>query len=206
MPPRFFYFDLGNVLLMFDHRQAARQMAELAGTTPQRVWEIVYDGGLNEQLDVGTLTSEEAYEVFCRETGSRPSFEELMVAGSDMFRLNYSMSAVLGHLVESGYRLGALSNTSQMHFDFLSNDRYWLMPHAFEHIVLSYKLKLVKPDRRIFEAATQLAGVRPEEIFYVDDVPGHVAGAAAAGWDAVQYTTTPAFVTELRNRGVRINY
>jgi hypothetical protein len=40
----------------------------------------------------------------------------------------------------------------------------------------------------------------------MDDVPGHVAAANEAGFDAVQYTTTPALVAELRNRGVTFNY
>ena len=37
---RFLYFDLGNVLLTFDQRKAARQMADVAGITPEKVWEI----------------------------------------------------------------------------------------------------------------------------------------------------------------------
>ena len=37
MPPKFIYFDLGNVLLRFDHELACRQMAAVAGTTPELV-------------------------------------------------------------------------------------------------------------------------------------------------------------------------
>lgn len=33
MRPRFFYFDLGNVLLYFDHSLAMRKMAKIAGVS-----------------------------------------------------------------------------------------------------------------------------------------------------------------------------
>ena len=37
--PRFLYFDLGNVLLHFDHVLAARQMAAIAGVAHERIWD-----------------------------------------------------------------------------------------------------------------------------------------------------------------------
>ena len=63
-----------------------------------------------------------------------------------------------------------------------------------------------KPEPAIFQAAAKLAGVPPNEIFFVDDTLGHVEGAKAAGIDAVQYTSTPALVAELRARGVAFNH
>jgi HAD superfamily hydrolase (TIGR01509 family) len=87
-----------------------------------------------------------------------------------------------------------------------SNGRFATIPDLFETIALSYQIGAVKPEPRIFAAAAELAGVPPSEIFFVDDIPGHVAAARIAGFDAVQYTTTPALVIDLRQRGVRFNY
>ncbi len=205
-PPRFFYFDLGNVLLKFDHRRAARQMAEVCGLPVERVWDVVFAGGLNDKIDAGELTTEEFYELFCRELGCRPKLDALAHAASDIFELNYSMSAVLGRLMAARKRLGLLSNTSDLHWQFFGTGRYWFVPGDFEAIVLSYRVKLMKPDPKIFLHAAELAGVRPEEVFYVDDMPQHVAGARSVGIDAVQYTTTEAFVADLAKRGVRLAY
>ena len=71
---------------------------------------------------------------------------------------------------------------------------------------MSFEIGALKPDAAIFCKAVELAGCRPEEVFYVDDIAGHVAGARAVGFDAVQYTTTLELVRELRNRGVEFNY
>lgn len=205
-PPKFIYLDLGNVLLFFDHHQAARQMAEAAGVDAQRVWEVVFASGLNDRYDAGQVTTEDFYETFCRETGARPDFDRLSLAASDIFRVNAPMKAVLAQLAAAGHRLGLLSNTCPIHWDYFADGRYAMIPDVFEAVALSFRLKLTKPDRAIFDRAAQLAGVEPQEIFYTDDMAGHVAGARAAGWDAVQYSGTPALVEQLRRRGVRFNY
>src|SRR5258708_2372878 len=105
VPPRFLYFDLGNVLLLFDHRRAARQLAELSGLDEQRVWDLVFAGGWNAQLDAGSLTSREFYELFCEAAGCRPDFDAMALAASSIFEVNYSMLAVLGRLSAAGHRL-----------------------------------------------------------------------------------------------------
>ena len=44
----FLYFDLGNVLLYFDHRLACQQMGAVAGVSAETVWEVVFasDSGI----------------------------------------------------------------------------------------------------------------------------------------------------------------
>jgi len=41
-------------------------------------------------------------------------------------------------------------------------------------------------------------GCRPEEIFFVDDIPGHVEGAKAVGIDAIVYSSAAQVAAELR--------
>ena len=73
-PPRFLYFDLGNVLLFFDHRLACRQMGALAGVAEETVWQIVFESDLEMRYEAGDIDDREFYEIFCRETGTRPDF------------------------------------------------------------------------------------------------------------------------------------
>jgi hypothetical protein len=41
-PPKFVYFDLGNVIVDFDREHAVRQMADVAGITPQATHAAVF--------------------------------------------------------------------------------------------------------------------------------------------------------------------
>ena len=206
MPPKFIYFDLGNVLLFFDHALACRQMAAVAGVSEAQVREAVFDSGLQLQYEAGQLSSQQFYESFCQRTGTRPAYDALAYAASAIFSLNVSIKPVLAQLRSAGYRLGLLSNTCEMHWDYFASGRYSLIPEIFAAVTLSFRVGALKPDVKIYAAAAALAGVRPDEIFFTDDMPGHVAAARACGFDAVQYTGTPALVRQLHDRGVRFNY
>ncbi len=203
---KFFYFDLGNVLLKFDHHLAARQMAEVAGVSEQLVWDTVFGTDLELRYEAGEIDDREFYDTFCRQTDSQPDFARLLRAGSEIFTPNTSIYPVVGALIAGGYRLGILSNTCPGHWSYCYGGQYSLLEKGFEVYALSYELGACKPSPKIFEAAAELAGVAPPEIFFVDDVPGHVAGAKAAGFDAVLYTTTAQLAADLRERGLRFNY
>jgi glucose-1-phosphatase len=71
---------------------------------------------------------------------------------------------------------------------------------------LSYEVGALKPEPKIYRAAAELAGVPPREIFFIDDIAGHVAAARQCGFDAVQYTTTPELVAALCQRGLKFNF
>jgi putative hydrolase of the HAD superfamily len=202
----FLYFDLGNVVALFDHLKGCRQMAEMAGISPEQVFAVVFDSGLNRRYELGEVSSREFFDEFCRTTGTNPDFDAFYNAAGDIFELNPSLIPVLSALEDAGYHLGLLSNTCECHWQRLLKTEYGLLPAVFSAIALSYEIKAMKPDPKIYLAAAELAGVQPSEIFFCDDVMGHVTGAREAGFDAVQYTTTPALVAELRQRGVRFNY
>ncbi len=206
MPPSFLYFDLGNVLLHFSHEQGIRQMAEVAGVDVAKVREAVYDVELQTRYERGELNGRQYFDIFCQRTGTRPDFDRLARAAGNIFTVNTSIKPILSSLAAAGHRLGLLSNTCDIHWDYLADGRYSTIPDIFETVVLSYKVGAVKPEPKIFQAAAEMACVPPAEIFFVNDIPGHVAAARAVGFDAVQYTTTPALVSELRHRGVRFNY
>jgi len=206
MLPRFVYFDLGNVVLNFDHQLACRQMAAVAGVSAEQVLQVVFDGGLNQRYERGEIDDRQFYESFCEQTGTRPDLAELTRAGSDIFTLNVPIMPIVAALDGAGFPLGILSNTSPAHWAWCGKGRYGIIWHPFKVYALSFEIGAMKPEPKIFAAAAKLAGVRPEEIFFVDDIAGHVAGARAAGFDAVQYTSVPALAAELRKRGMKFNY
>ena len=105
-------------------------------------------------------------------------------AGSDIARFA-ALKAVVSQLRTAGHRLGLLSNTCDMHYDLFADGRYEPIPAAFDVTILSYKLKQMNPQPEIYLEAARQAGVAPEEIFYVDDLPANIEGAKRVGFDAV---------------------
>jgi putative hydrolase of the HAD superfamily len=204
-PPKFLFFDLGNVLVTFTVERMCRQMAEASGIEPAEVRRAVFEGRLEADYELGRITARDFYEGFCRATGSRPEYDALRRAADDIFELNLPIVPVIAGLYQAGCRLGILSNTCAGHWEHCTR-RFRMLEELFHVHALSYRVGAMKPDRAIFQAAARLAGTAPEEIFFTDDVAGHVAGARAAGFDAVQFTSVSDLVAELRRRGLRLNY
>lgn len=205
MQPKFVYFDLGNVLINFSVDQMLDQVGAAAGITAAAVRAEVLDTGLMRQYELGRLTDREFYEAFCAATGSRPDYDALAAAANEIFSLNLPVLPLAAQLRQTGWPMGILSNTCSMHWEYCLR-HYRIVAEAFGVHALSCRIGARKPEAAIFHAAAKLAGVRPEEIFFVDDMAEHVAGARAVGFDAVQFTTAEALAAELRQREIRFNY
>lgn len=203
--PRFFYFDLGRVLVGFTVERMFRQMAEVAGIAPEQAREALFADGLQVQYEVGAISTRDYYEGFCRRAGVRPDFGRLAAAASDIFTWRPCVAAVAVQLRQAGHRLGVLSNTSELHWEHCLR-RYCVLRETFSVYTLSYRVRRGKPEPPIYLAAAEAAGCAPEEVFFVDDHPANVEGARAVGIDAVQYTTTAELAATLRARGARFNY
>ena len=205
MPPKFLYFDLGKVLIDYSVERMLGQMAAVAGIAADAVREAVFAGGLMHQHETGRLSTREFYEAFCAAAGVRPDYGQLVAAAADIFEPNLTVLPLVAQLQQAGYPMGILSNTCEIHWEHCFR-RYRIVADGFAVYALSHRIGALKPDAAIYCAAAELAGCAPEEIFFVDDIPGHVAGARAVGFDAVQFTTAAALADELRQRGIRFNY
>jgi HAD superfamily hydrolase (TIGR01509 family) len=204
-PPAFIYFDMGNVLLNFDHRRGARQMAAVANLSPEKVWEVVFEGSLLTDYESGRIDAKQFHESFCAATSSRPERAAFEHAACAIFDCNAPMLPLVVQLSAAGHRLGVLSNTNAGHWDYCTN-RFRIMQGTFEQAVLSFEERVMKPDPEIFRIAAERAGVPPAEIFYVDDCAEHVASAGQVGFDAMVYSGAAEVGRALLTRGVRSNY
>ncbi|MBL8826263.1 MAG: HAD-IA family hydrolase [Planctomycetaceae bacterium] len=114
------------------------------------------------------------------------------------------MLETLVGLKQAGHRIGVLSNTCDMHVEWLNEHRRFPpLLDIFDCHIYSYREQLMKPHRDIYLRAAEVAAVKPAEVLYVDDLEPNVIGARAAGFDAVPYTTPEAFHAALAERGLQ---
>ena len=82
-------------------------------------------------------------------------------------------------LKKDGYRTGLVTNNVK------EASKQWreMVPvdELFDVIVDSSEVGMRKPNPAIFQHAIELLGVAPERAVFLDDAPGNVAGAQAAG-------------------------
>ncbi|MFC4785101.1 HAD-IA family hydrolase [Nocardioides sp. MAHUQ-72] len=89
---------------------------------------------------------------------------------------------------------GILSNSAP---DARERERCWGFEDVTDDIVYSHEVGLLKPDPAVFELTARRLGVRPAEIVFVDDQPGHVQAARTAGWHAVVHVETARTIAEV---------
>jgi len=197
----FVYFDLGNVLLHFDHQRAARQMAEVAGITAQQAWEAVFADDRHLVYERGGESTLDFFEAFCERTSSRSDLDALIRAASDIFEPNESMISCVQAVRANGFRTGILSNTNDAHWSFVL-ENYSFVRELFDIHALSFEIRELKPARRIYDEAARLAGVPIDAIFFVDDREENIDGARQAGYQACIYDTTEKVSSTMRGTGL----
>lgn len=207
-PPQFLYFDLGKVLLSFDHGRMVRQMAGAAGVSDDAMRAALMPSGEPTQgdpqwqLEAGHLSEDDYYDQLCESLGCRPPRDRLDFAASDMFEPIEASMRLLERLKAAGHRLGLLSNTNPIHWRFFMDGRFPTLNAVFEVEIGSFHVGAMKSDPVIYHAAIEQTGVPAEQIFFVDDRAENVAGAIACGIDAVLFTDTASLEADLRTRGI----
>jgi putative hydrolase of the HAD superfamily len=136
----------------------------------KRFWTTIYAGALD-----GSCEPERAATITERVYGR--------LASPSAYCLFEDVLPTLQELRTRGLVLGVITNWEAWLVDLLAATG---LATYFVHVVVSGVVGFEKPDRRIFELAVGMSGLRPEELLYVGDNPEvDVRAAEAAGLQAV---------------------
>jgi HAD superfamily hydrolase (TIGR01509 family) len=191
-------FDLGNVLLYFNHDQMFLQLAKQLQLPFQHIKKRVLEEDWVTAYETGLLTTDEMLEKLQADSPHLPRRASLLEAMNSIFRENASLTPIVHQLKKQGKRLLIVSNTNEAHFQFIQRNFSFIS--AFDEVILSYEVKHAKPHRKIFEKAIEKALGGPHECFYVDDISTHVEAARNLGIDAEVYTSTEKLREDLALR------
>ena len=153
-------------------------------------------------------TGELDEHAFCAELAPQlgASTEALLAAHRCMLKREYpGVAAVVETLhAQAGLTTGLLSNTSALHFaeqEPGSNGEPPRFPTAGKlHVrVASHRVGCVKPEREIYAAFEEAAGVRGSEILFFDDLEANVTAAQSLGWRAERIDPHGDPATQLRH-------
>lgn len=191
-------FDFGGVFTGSPFHAVADMAAEL-GTSPDRLVNVVFGSYSSDtdhpwhRLERGELSIEKAREDILG-LGSEHGFE------ADLYKLFGAMASSSGirdQLVEcvrglrqEGFRTGLLTNNVA---EFREHWRATLpVDELFHDVVDSSEVGMRKPDLRIFALACERLSVEPKRAVFLDDHPGNIDAAHAAGLVAVLVDEDPA--------------
>jgi epoxide hydrolase-like predicted phosphatase len=178
-------WDLGGVLLRTEDYAPRRALAQRFGMTVAEIEEIVFSGESGDRAQRGEINVEQHWENQRRALGLSPAemqaFRDEFWAGD---RLDTDLVAYIRRL-RRDFKTGLLSNA----FSDLRRvvTETWKFADAFDEMVISAEVGLVKPDPRIYRLALERLGIAPAEAVFIDDFSRNVLGARAEGLNAIHF-------------------
>jgi HAD superfamily hydrolase (TIGR01509 family) len=192
--------DLGQVVIWFDNKIFYRKMMPYCSKSVEEIREIVHRSiEFIELFDQGALTPREFYERAIGLLGARISYDVFVPAYIDVFSRNQPVIDLYKRL-EGRYKLILLSNTDPLRFGFVREHFPDIL--FFNDYVLSYEVRALKPDPKIFQEALKKAGAPPASCVFIDDMEENVRAAAALGLKTVLYKPGTDLRDALRSLGV----
>jgi putative hydrolase of the HAD superfamily len=195
-------FDLGKVIVDFDHFDTCRKLAEYSPYSPEQIYNKIFISGIEDKFDTGQISPYLFFKTVQKDlqlTTDMDSFREIWV---NIFTLNPGIEQLVYRLKNS-YKLICLSNTNQWHFEFCVKNFQVLS--NFDSFILSYKTGKKKPHRNIFTKAVSEANALPHECLYIDDIRDFVEAAETTGIKGVHFISVEQLEMKLKEMGVLLN-
>jgi putative hydrolase of the HAD superfamily len=193
-------YDLGNVILPFNHFQIAEKLSRFSQRKefqdPPKMFSYLFDfekGAVNG-YEVGKVSSLEFFQSLRELFQLSLSFEDFIPIWNEIFIEDQEVSQII--LSQKGrWRLGLLSNTNPLHFDYALAK--FSIIRVFDRWILSHEVGFKKPAVEIFQKAIQWASVEPRKILFIDDMKKHVEVAASLGIQGIHFVSAVQLREEL---------
>lgn len=179
LQPQAVIFDIGNVLVEWNpERFYDRQIGIEAR---KRLFAEADPNQMNLEIDAGAPFRATVYD-----TAERfPDWGDQIRWWHDRWieiahpRIEHSI-ALLRTLRKRGVPVFALTNFGAETFDYALTQIDFLS--EFDRAYVSGRMKVIKPDPRIYEMVEADCGIAPDRLLFADDKPENVEAAARRGW------------------------
>jgi epoxide hydrolase-like predicted phosphatase len=195
MTIRAVYFDMGGVIGRTVDRTARTQLAARLGMSYEQIAKAVFENESSLRASLGEISPQEHWASVVQRLG-------LPLSEVDRVRKEFfggdSIDHELVNFIRSlrpKVRTGLLSNAWSDLRAYLVREK---IDDAFDQMIISAEVGLMKPDARIFQLALERLNVAPAEAVFVDDFAVNIEGARAVGMYAILFTQPAATLEELK--------
>jgi len=190
-------FDLGRVLVDFDHKRAAERIAFFCKKTSAEIYALFFESPVTIAFETGKIIPQNFYLEVKKMLDLKLSYESFVPIWNDIFFLSPKNRAVFGlvNSLRANYKTVMLSNINTLHYEYLKKN--YPVFGVFDRVFLSFELGIIKPDKKIYQQITQELKVLPEEIFYTDDRGELVESAKSLGIKGTVFTNFEQLVKDM---------
>ena len=178
--------DMGNVLLEWNKDKILKGVSD---TKEEYLIldKAIFQSGLWERLDLGTMTREELVLKVVSMIGRtyQKKVEEVIWNWPNYIDIYTEVFPVLSELKKKGHRIFVLSNTSKVFYDLLE-EQLSPLKELLDGFVLSCDIKAIKPDLVMFKEILDKYQLDPTNCVFLDDIEDNTNAAQKLGIKAHQ--------------------
>jgi len=198
---RHIVFDIGSVLIHYDPNLPFRR---LIPDDKERQWFFanVCTHDWNIEQDRGRTWEDAEAQLIDQHPEHAENIRNFRRYWHEMVSHAYDDSvAIMDRLIDAGHDVTMLTNFSDDTFRQAQEELFPFLNRP-RGVTVSGRVKLIKPDPRIYELHTRSFDLAPEATLFIDDNRKNVEAAREAGWQAVLFTGAAKLKEDLRNHGV----
>jgi len=177
-------FDLGGVLINIDFNLAFAHWQPLSTLSLDAIRTRFRFDHAYEQHERGEISADSYFAHLARELCLRHEPDAIARGWNAIFCGEIAETLALVQAARAHLPCYAFSNSNLTHQAAWSG-MYPAVVQAFDRVFVSSDIGLRKPERRAFEHISQAIGVPASAMLFFDDLADNVAGARAAGLQAV---------------------
>jgi HAD superfamily hydrolase (TIGR01509 family) len=189
-------FDLGNTLVFFDYCYFYDGVARLEKKVPARKLKNHFiENKFDLKIGSNKLNIKQTFKILKKKFNLKISYADFYYLYCDIFWENTQMKTFMENkLLDSHYKLFMLSNVDASHINFINNN----FPYVknIKKRILSYKVKSVKPENKIYKYLLEKHKLVPEESVFIDDLKANIDKAKTFGINTIHYTSHKRFLKE----------
>lgn len=189
-------FDLGNTLVYFDFSYFYNGIAEREKKlSAVKFKKYILENKLDIKLMSGKSKPKDVFRHLKKKFDLKIGYNDFIYFYSDIFWVNNNMKKFLEKISRiKKFKLFLLSNTDSSHITFIDNNFPFIK--ILKNRVLSYKVGMVKPDKRIFRYILDKYKLVPDETVLIDDMKDNILSAQTLGIKTIHYNTHRKFTSE----------
>lgn len=177
--------DMGNVLAKYDPLSLIKRFVSCTEDI-KLIYDELFDSEEWRKLDRGTISEEQAQKQVSLRLPLRlhPALAQVLECWHDALTPMDDIYLLVKELKEKGYNLYLLSNTSKRFHTYRINITAL---ELFDGEIISADLQLLKPEKAIYQALFDRFELKPDECFFIDDMPPNIAAAKELGMSGFCY-------------------
>ena len=195
-------FDLGNVLIGFDHTIAVNKILKHTPKKSRDIYDLFFDSDLTQEFEKGKTGKLEFFQQVQTALELKISYGEFLPIWNEIFFSKPESENFVGSL-NSGIKLALLSNINQLHYEYI-REEFSSTIGLFEadKIIPSFRTGFIKPDKEIYDLALKALDVPRESVVYVDDRLDLIEAALSYGIKSIQFKSAKGLKQKFQDLGI----